>query len=125
MTPLDKSLKRALKINGHDYVVTLTPDALKITQKGHRLGIELKWADLVSGQSALAVALNASIGKFRNPFERFLSQDGVAAPPRKPKDFARPSTAASPRRAATASAHRATRKGTPPKRAPPKRPRLR
>jgi hypothetical protein len=116
MTPLDKSLKRALKINGHDYVVTLTPDALKITQKGHRLGVELKWADLVSGQSALAVALNASIGKF---------QDGVAALPRKPKDFARPSTAASPRRAATASAHRATRKGTPPKRAPPKRPRHR
>ena len=121
MTPLDKSLKRALTINGHDYVVTLTPDAIKITQKGHRLGLELKWADLVSGQSALAVALNASIGKF---------QDGVPALPRKPKDFARPSTAASPRRAATASAHRAARKGTSPKRAlpkraPPKRPRLR
>jgi hypothetical protein len=99
MTPLDKSLKRALKINGHDYVVTLTPDALKITQKGHRLGVELKWADLVSGQSALAVALNASIGKF---------QDGVPALPRKPKDFARRSTAANTRHAATASAHRAT-----------------
>jgi hypothetical protein len=116
MTPLDKSLKRALKINGHDYVVTLAPDALKITQKGHRLGVELKWADLVSGQSALAVALNASIGKF---------QDGLPALPRKPNDVARRatatsprrSTAASPRRAATASAHRAT-----PKLAPPKRP---
>jgi hypothetical protein len=103
MTPLDKSLKRALKINGHDYVVTLTPDALKITQKGHRLGVELKWADLVSGQSALAVALNASIGKF---------QGGVPALPRKPKEFTG--------RATTASAHRATRK-----RAPPKRPRPR
>jgi hypothetical protein len=111
MTPLDKSLKRALKINGRDYVVALTPDALKITQKGHRLGVELKWADLVSGQSALAVALNASIGKF---------QDGVPALPRKPKDFARRSTTASPRRAATANARRATRK-----RAPPKRPRPR
>jgi len=99
MTPLDKSLKRVLKISGHDYVVTLTPDALKITQKGHRLGIELKWADLVSGQSALAVALNASIGKF---------QDDVRALPRKPKDFARRSTAAGPRRA--------TGKRRPPKR---------
>jgi hypothetical protein len=66
MTPLDKSLKRALIINGQDYVITLTPDALKITQKGHRLGVELKWIDLVSGESALAVALHASIGKFQD-----------------------------------------------------------
>jgi hypothetical protein len=103
MTPLDKSLKRALKINGHDYVVTLTPDALKITQKGHRLGVELKWADLVSGQSALAVALNASIGKL---------QDGVRALPPKPNEFAR--------RAPTASARGAIRKRTPPKRPRPR-----
>jgi hypothetical protein len=67
MTPLDKSLKRALKINGRDYAITLTPDALKITRKGHRLGVELKWVDLVSGESALAVALHASIGKFQDP----------------------------------------------------------
>jgi hypothetical protein len=46
MTPLDKPLKRALKVNGSDYVVTLTPDTLKITQKGHRVGVELKWAEL-------------------------------------------------------------------------------
>ena len=64
MTPLDKSLKRALQINGRDYVITLSPDVLKITQKGHRLGLELKWTDLVSGESALAVALHASVGKF-------------------------------------------------------------
>jgi hypothetical protein len=89
MTPLDKSLKRALRINGHDYVLTLTPDALKITQKSHRLGVELKWADLVSGQSALAVALNASLGKF---------QDDARALPRKPHDIARRAAAASPPR---------------------------
>jgi hypothetical protein len=65
MTPLDKPLKRALKIDGHDYVVTLTPAALKITQKAHRLGVELKWSDIVSGASALAVALNASLGKLQ------------------------------------------------------------
>jgi hypothetical protein len=41
-------LKRALKINGRDYVITLTPDALKITQKGHRLGVELKWFSVLS-----------------------------------------------------------------------------
>jgi hypothetical protein len=64
MTPLDKPLKRALKINGRDYVITLSPDALKITEKGHRIGLELKWAEIVRGETALAVALQASVGKF-------------------------------------------------------------
>jgi hypothetical protein len=66
MTPLDKSLKRALKIDGRDYVITLTPDALKLTAKGHRIGVDLKWADLISGETALAVALQASLGKFQD-----------------------------------------------------------
>jgi hypothetical protein len=66
MTPLDKPLKRALSVDGRDYVIVLTPDALKITRKGHRLGVELKWLNLVSGESALAVALHASIGKFQD-----------------------------------------------------------
>jgi hypothetical protein len=64
VTPLDKSLKRSISIKGDDYVITLAPEGLKISRKGHRLGIELKWTDLVSGESALAVALNASIGRF-------------------------------------------------------------
>ena len=55
MTPLDKPLKRALNIKGRDYVISLSPDSLKITEKGHRLGLELKWAELISGESALAV----------------------------------------------------------------------
>ena len=66
MTPLDKTLKRALVIDGHDYVIALTPDVLKITQKGHRLGLELKWNELVRGESALAVALQASVGQFQS-----------------------------------------------------------
>jgi hypothetical protein len=69
MTPLDKPLKRALKVHGRDYVVTLTPDALKITRKGHRLGVELQWLNLVSGESALAVALHASIGQFQDDIQ--------------------------------------------------------
>jgi hypothetical protein len=64
MTPLDKTLKRALAINGVDYVITLSPDSLKITQKGKRLGATLKWADIISGESGLAVALQASMGRF-------------------------------------------------------------
>ena len=64
MTPLDKILRRSLTINGVDYVVTISPQALKLTRKGRRLGLELKWADLTSGESALAVALQASVGQF-------------------------------------------------------------
>jgi hypothetical protein len=63
MTPLDKTLKRSLAINGIDYVITLTPDVLKLTRKGKRLGIELKWADITSGESALATALQASLSQ--------------------------------------------------------------
>jgi hypothetical protein len=67
MTPLDKTLKRALSIKGVDYVVTLSPETLKLTRKGRRLGMELKWADLTSGETALAVALHASVGQFNSP----------------------------------------------------------
>jgi hypothetical protein len=66
MTPLDKTLKRSLKINGRDYVLAFDPHGLKITEKGRRLGLELKWAEIVSGETALAVALRASLGKFQN-----------------------------------------------------------
>jgi hypothetical protein len=64
MTPLDKTLKRSLNVKGIEYVVTLSPEALKLTRKGRRLGMELKWADITSGESALAVALHASVGRF-------------------------------------------------------------
>jgi hypothetical protein len=64
MTPLDKTLKRSLSIKGIEYVVTLSPESLKLTRKGRRLGLELKWADITSGESALAVALHASLGQF-------------------------------------------------------------
>jgi hypothetical protein len=48
----------------HEHVATLTPEFLKLTRKGRRLGLELKWADIMSGESALAVALHASVGRF-------------------------------------------------------------
>jgi hypothetical protein len=62
MTPLDKTIKRALTIEGVAYVITLSPASLKLTPKGKRLGLSLDWVDLVSGESALALALQASIG---------------------------------------------------------------
>ncbi|HTV77177.1 MAG TPA: hypothetical protein VMF03_02895 [Steroidobacteraceae bacterium] len=63
MTPLDKTLKRSLVVDGVDYVITLSPERLKLTRKGKKTGIELNWADITSGDSALALALQASIAR--------------------------------------------------------------
>jgi hypothetical protein len=63
-TPLNKTLRRQINVKGQDYIVTLSPDGLKITLKGKRKGLELTWSDLVTGDAALAVALNASVGRF-------------------------------------------------------------
>ncbi|MEO8019097.1 MAG: hypothetical protein ABI769_14890 [Pseudomonadota bacterium] len=63
MTRLDKALKRELRIKKLSYVLTIDPAGLKLTRKGRRKGMEIAWADLVSGDAAMAVALNASLGK--------------------------------------------------------------
>jgi hypothetical protein len=62
-TTLDKTLRRQITVNGQDYVIAISPDGLKMTLKGKRKGLELSWTSLVSGDAALAVALNASIGQ--------------------------------------------------------------
>lgn len=61
-TKLEKTLKREIEIKGKPFIVTITPTGMKLTEKGKRKGQELLWADLASGQTALAVALNASLG---------------------------------------------------------------
>jgi hypothetical protein len=60
---LDKPLKRELAIGTQPYMLTIAPDGLKLVPKGKRIGIELRWDDMVSGQAALAVALNASVAR--------------------------------------------------------------
>ena len=60
-TALKKDMKREVLIQEKPYTVTLGPAGLKLTLKGHRKGIDLKWEDLVGGDAALAAALNASV----------------------------------------------------------------
>jgi len=60
-TKLDKSLKRELEIEGKPYMLTISPEGLKRVPKGRRNGLELAWQALVSGEAALATALNASL----------------------------------------------------------------
>jgi hypothetical protein len=61
VTKLEKPLKREVQIDGEPYVVTISTEGLKVVPKGKRKGQELAWKDLVSGEAALAVALNASL----------------------------------------------------------------
>lgn len=61
MTPLDKPLKRELRIGDDRYTLMIDPGGLKLTQKGRRRGVTLRWEDLVSGDAALATALQASL----------------------------------------------------------------
>ena len=60
-TKLEKPLKREIAVGGKPYIVTLTPEGLKLVAKGKRKGQELAWQALVGGDAALAVALNASL----------------------------------------------------------------
>jgi hypothetical protein len=63
MTRLDKPLKRELRLKGTPHVLTIDADGFRLTRKGRRKGIEIAWKDLVSGDAAMATALNASLGK--------------------------------------------------------------
>lgn len=60
-TKLDKALRRELAIDDKAYMLTISPEGLKLVPKGKRNGLEIAWKDLVSGEAALATALNASV----------------------------------------------------------------
>ena len=61
MTKLEGTLRREIEIDGKPYTLAISPEGLKLTPKGHRKGHELRWKDVVSGEAALATALNASL----------------------------------------------------------------
>jgi hypothetical protein len=65
-TVLDKELKRQVIVDGAEYTVAVDPEGLRLTGKGKRRPeVELRWHDLLSGDAAMAVALNASLSKKR------------------------------------------------------------
>lgn len=59
-TKLDKQLKREIDVDGKPYMLAITPEGLKLTEKGKRKGQELSWKNLLSGQAAQATVLNAT-----------------------------------------------------------------
>ena len=60
-TKLDKTVKREIDIDGEAWMLAISPEGLKLTRKGHSKGHEIAWKDLVTGGTALATALNASL----------------------------------------------------------------
>ncbi|HZX79531.1 MAG TPA: hypothetical protein VFE72_01075 [Lysobacter sp.] len=64
-TKLDGPLRREVDIKGQAYTLTVDPDGLKLVPKGRRKGLELQWAAVVSGDAALAAALQGSLETLR------------------------------------------------------------
>jgi hypothetical protein len=58
-TKLNKVLKREIEVEGKPYMVTLSPEGLKLTEKGKRLGREHSWKELL-GEAAATSAPPAS-----------------------------------------------------------------
>jgi hypothetical protein len=51
-TKLNKTLKREIEVDGKLYTVTLSPEGVKLTEKGKRLGSEHTWKGLIGGGGA-------------------------------------------------------------------------
>lgn len=47
-TKLDKTLKREIEIDGQAYTVAISPEGVKMTQKGYRKGPELTWRQVLA-----------------------------------------------------------------------------
>ena len=66
-TRLDHPLRRELDIGGDAYTLTIDPQGLRLVPKGRRKGYEIGWEAFVSGDAALATALNASVAGAPQP----------------------------------------------------------
>jgi hypothetical protein len=62
-TKLQSPLKREIQIGDEPYTLTITPEGVQVVPKGKRKGQSLRWQDLVSGDAAFAMALNASLAR--------------------------------------------------------------
>ena len=58
---LDKTIKRELEIDGKTYTIAISPDGVKVTEKGRRNGPEVTWRSIISGDTTLNESLKASV----------------------------------------------------------------
>ena len=89
-TVLDKELKRQVTVDGVDYTITFGPEGIRLTGKGKRKSeVELRWRDLLSGEAAMAVALNASLATRQTANRPEAGQSSNRSNSRLPKNRAR------------------------------------
>ena len=60
-TKLEGDLRREVLIGQQAYTLTISPKGFVLVLKGRRKGLEISWSELVSGDAAMATALNASL----------------------------------------------------------------
>lgn len=63
-TRLDKTIKRELELGGELYMVSMSPEGVRIVPKGKRKGHEISWETLLSGDAELRRDLNMSLDVF-------------------------------------------------------------
>jgi hypothetical protein len=79
-TRLDGALKRELMIARTAYTLTVSEVGFTLALKGRRKGLDIRWQDLVSGEAALATALNASLtANIQTPEKRAAPEPKKAA----------------------------------------------
>ena len=64
-TKLDKPIKRELEHNGALYTITISPDGIRVVEKGKRKGRDVSWATIISGDAELNEALRISVDATR------------------------------------------------------------
>jgi len=60
-TKLEKTLKREITIDGKAYMVAISPEGVKVTQKGFRRGPEMTWRAIISGEAETGQQLKSSV----------------------------------------------------------------
>jgi hypothetical protein len=58
---LDKTIKRELEVEGKTYTIAISPDGVKVTEKGRRNGPEMTWRQIIGGDASLTSDLKASV----------------------------------------------------------------
>jgi hypothetical protein len=59
-TKLNKQLKREIDVDGKPYMVTLSPEGVKLTEKGKRLGREHSWKELLGSEGSASAPPTSS-----------------------------------------------------------------
>jgi hypothetical protein len=61
-TKLDKAIKRELEVDGKTYTIIMSPDGIKVTPKGGRIGRETSWRTLLGSEGSMGGAPAAGGG---------------------------------------------------------------